>query len=246
MTSKTTHTPDSSSRILGWVPKTLAALLMLLVASYPLISEADTERTRRPLDLPSGGNGSDSDDDDDPLPDLIQFFGHDYEGDAFVWVLDISGSMSVGGRIAQLRDEFAAAVVNLSTSSDFGAVAFNQNILPLDPLCSASVAERKRNAIIWVTGLQPSGASCVAPAVIHGLELVRKSRKPNRRVIVVGDGLPECGGVSNSELHLEHIESANWDRIPIDTVFVGIQLEAGIDFFQQLANSNDGTMVIAQ
>jgi hypothetical protein len=82
--------------------------------------------------------------------------------------------------------------------------------------------------------------------VIHALELVRKSRKPNRRVIVVGDGLPACGYVSNPELHLEHIESANWDRIPIDTVYVGIQLDEGIDFFQQLANSNDGTLVISQ
>lgn len=100
--------------------------------------------------------------------------------------------------------------------------------------------------MIWVSGLQPDGSSCVAPAVIHGLELVRKSRNPNRRVIVVGDGLPACGTISNPALHLEHIESANWDRIPIDTVFVGVQLEEGIDFFQQMANSNHGTLVISQ
>ncbi|NRA76362.1 MAG: hypothetical protein HRU16_10515, partial [Planctomycetes bacterium] len=69
-----------------------AVALMVLVASYPIVSEATSDKIRRPLDLPSGG-GRSEDEEEDLLPDVIQFFGHDFEGDAFVWVLDVSLSM---------------------------------------------------------------------------------------------------------------------------------------------------------
>ena len=79
-----------------------AVALMVLVASYPIVSEATSDKVRRPLDLPSGG-GRDEDEDDQPLPDLIQFFGHDFEGDAFVWVLDVSASMANGNSTNKQR-----------------------------------------------------------------------------------------------------------------------------------------------
>ena len=44
---------------------------------------------------------------------------------------------------------------------------------------------------------------------------------------------------------LEDILEANWDRIPIDAVFIG-GIEEGLNFFQSLANSNDGRLVISQ
>ncbi len=244
MTNKTTHNTDSSARILGAVPRTLALLMMLLVASYPLISEADTGQTRRPLDLPSGG-GNHDEDSDDTLPDTIQFFGQSYDGDAFFWVLDVSGSMAWDGRIDTLKSEFIGAVRSLSSYSDFGAIAFSSNMVHFDMQCSAAKHTRKVAAFDWIIKLQPQGGTCLAVAVIEGLQTLRQSRHADRRLIVVGDGAPQCGGIADPEIAHWNILAANWDRIPIDTVFTGGE-EAGLDFFRGLSNSNNGTLVISQ
>ena len=244
MTSKTTHTPDSNSRILGWMPKTLAALLMLLVASYPLISEANIEQTRRPLDLPSGG-GDHDEISDEPLPDTIQFFGQSYDGDAFFWVLDVSGSMAWDGRIDPLKSEFIGAVRSLSSYSDFGAIAFSSNMIQFDMRCAEASPARKVAAFDWIIKIQPHGGTCLAVAVIEGLKTLRQSRHGNRRLIVVGDGAPQCGGLADPEIAHWNILAANWDRIPIDTVFTGGE-ETGLNFFRGLSNSNNGTLVISQ
>jgi Mg-chelatase subunit ChlD len=242
MTAQSKETTQQNS-IGKALVRIFAGALMVLVASYPMVTEATSDQVRRPLDLPSGGG---RDEEDQPLPDIIQFFGHDFEGDAFVWVLDISGSMTVSGRIDELRGEFTGAILNLSSQSDFGAVAFNQNIQPLDILCTAAYPDRKSRAIAWISGLQPYGTSCLAVAVIQGLEIIRKSSNTNRRLIVVGDGLPACPSLTDTALVLNEIAAANWDRIPIDAVFVGEGSALGIEFFQQLANSFGGSMVIAQ
>ncbi len=244
MTAQSKETTQQNS-IGKALVRIFAVALMVLVASYPMVTEATSDQVRRPLDLPSGG-GRDKDEVEQPLPDLIQFFGHDFEGDAFVWVLDISGSMTISGRIDELREEFVGAVLSLSSESDFGAVAFNQNLQPLDILCSAAYSERKARAIAWVTALEPYGSSCFAVAVIQGLEIIRKSGNPNRRLIVVGDGLPACPSLTDTALVLNEIAAANWDGIPIDAVFVGEGSALGIIFFQQLASAFDGSLVIAQ
>lgn len=224
-----------------------AVALMVLVASYPIISEATSDKGRRPLDLPSGG-GRDKDEAEQPLPDLIQFFGHDFEGDAFVWVLDVSDSMNLDGRISDLRAEFIGAVTCLSGQSDFGAIAFGTNMNPFDLDCSAADNARKGSASAWISSIVPYGGTCMAPAVIQGLEIVRKSNRSNRRLIVVGDGLPECPPPANelqTQQTLNHIAMANWDHIPIDTVFLG-GWDSGCEFFQRLAVGNSGRFVNAQ
>lgn len=76
--------------------KSIAALLLLLVAFYPQITDASADGSRRPLDLPAGGGADHDEDSDDILPDNVLFFGQSFDGDAFFWVLDVSGSMASG------------------------------------------------------------------------------------------------------------------------------------------------------
>ncbi|MDE0960664.1 MAG: VWA domain-containing protein [Planctomycetota bacterium] len=224
--------------------KSLAALLLLLVAFYPQITDADTEGSRRPLDLPSGGGGYDEDS-DDPLPDTVLFFGQSFDGDAFFWVLDVSGSMAFDGRIDTLKSEFLGAVNSLSSQSDFGAIAFSSNMIPFDMRCGKASPARKVAAAGWIAQVQPHGGTCLAIAVIEGLSTLRQSSHEHRRLILVGDGKPECGGLADAEIAHWNILAANWDRIPIDTVFTGGQ-EAGLHFFQRLSNANQGRLTISQ
>ena len=61
--------------------------LLLVLALVPVLSFAlfadGTASSKKPLDLPAGGIGT-SDDDED-APETIQFYGSEYEGEAFFW-----------------------------------------------------------------------------------------------------------------------------------------------------------------
>jgi Mg-chelatase subunit ChlD len=238
------HQPGSKSAPLQRHSRVLAAALMLLVASIPMTTDASTERQRRPLDLPAGG-GKFIDDEEETLPDVIHFYGHEFEGDAFIWILDTSTSMILDGRIEHLKSEFIGAVSSLSSESEFGAVAFNSHLRPFDGHCSRATSARKLAASSWVSYLSPSGGTCMATALIHGLEMARETCKTNRRIIVVGDGVPSCGAQIDPAVALSHVSCANWDHIPIDAVFIGGG-GAGFDFFQDLTESNGGILVISQ
>ncbi len=246
MTETITNTNSHEAIQYGTRSYGLAILMMALIATFPMISEAETDGQRRPLDLPSGG-GADEEDTDEEIPDNIQFFGQDFEGDAFFWVLDVSGSMSYEGRIDNMREEFIGAVQSLSRHSDFGALAFSGNMNELDGRCAEASISRKAAASSWIMALVPNGGTCMSVAVVKGLETLRKSTNGNRRLIVVGDGEPDCpsGGDAQEQQTMEEIQMSNWDRIPIDTVFSG-GLEGGIDFFQDLASENQGNFVISQ
>ncbi len=225
--------------------KSLAMLLLLLVAFYPQITDASADGSRRPLDLPAGGGADRDEDSDDILPDNVLFFGQSFDGDAFFWVLDVSGSMASGGRLDTLKTEFVGAINSLSSHSDFGAIAFSSNMIPFDMRCGEASPARKAAAVGWIQQIQPHGVTCLAPAVIEGLVTLRKSDHDDRRLILVGDGAPFCGGIAESEIAHWNILAANWDRIPIDTVFTGGD-EAGLDFFQGLSNANQGRLTISQ
>lgn len=59
-------------------------LLLALVPAFAFAVWADEGVVgKTPLDLPAGGLGSDDDDED--APETINFFGSEYEGDAFFW-----------------------------------------------------------------------------------------------------------------------------------------------------------------
>ena len=82
-----------------------AILIPALIVFLPAIAfDVDGATQKRPLDLPSGGLGSDGDEED--RPEIIIFYGGQYESDAFFWCLDKSGSMS-GSQIQTLQEQDA-------------------------------------------------------------------------------------------------------------------------------------------
>ena len=229
----------------------LFTFLMFSVLCSPLVFSAPVGdgagAARRPLDLPSGGT-THSEEEEEEAPDLIHFYGHDHEGDNFVWVLDISGSMGdeTGGElIDQLKMEFSQAVTSLSRTSSFSALAFDNNLYPFDMVSRMAVPSRKNAAISWCNGLIAEGATCLTVATITGLEISRTRQTDSTRLIIVGDGVPYCYGEVDLEQSISDIQNANWEQIPIDAVYVGDQ-ELGLQYFQMLTESCNGRLTICQ
>lgn len=98
----------------------------ILVMIFPVVAYDMVWPKDRPLDMPSGGRGGDEDEED--APEVIDFWGGQYEGDAFFWCLDKSCSMGWNGEIQQLKQEFSQTLNSLSSQAEFGVWRFQRDI----------------------------------------------------------------------------------------------------------------------
>ncbi len=224
-----------------WLHVLLLVIPLLLMSSLWLFSAEGEEAYVRPLDMPSGGGGNADDDEDSP--ETIIFYGMNYEGDAFFWCLDKSGSMDWGGAMEDLKQEVTGAVMSLSPAAEFSVVAFSTNTVVWSPIPKPARLAEKVAALAWVNALTPNGWTCIAPAAVETLGICNLSSKQHRQIILLSDGAPFCNDVDTSTQALSEISMANWQQVPIHTVFIGSDT-AGIDFMQTLAALNQGTFHI--
>jgi len=238
------HEDVTSPRIvtlLLWL--SIFLLPVLLSPTLWVVASTEEEGTRRPLDMPSGGGIGNEDDED--APETIIFYGQDYEGDAFFWCLDKSGSMDWGGAMEDLKQEMVGSVMSLSPAAEFSLVAFSSNTVVWSPSPRPARSPEKAAGLTWVNALQPEGWTCLAPAAIQTIQICNQSNKPYRQILILSDGAPYCDGIDTSNQALSEITMANWQMVPIHTIFIGTETE-GIDFMQTLASMNQGSFHICQ
>ncbi len=199
--------------------------------------------TGRPLDLPSGGLGGDDDDED--APELITYYGSNFEGDAFFWCLDKSCSMGWNGEIGTLIQETTQAIQQLSNRSEFGIVAYSGNTISFSNQPRTATPGAKASGIAWVSALTASGSTCLEHAGVVAVNISNQSSKTHKKVLVLGDGVPSCNGSDTSAACLASITAANWQSTPIDTLYISAD-SGGITFMQQLAALNNGTFTLVE
>ena len=230
----------SLSPLRGWA---ICVLTLFLLGSMGMTAHSLEQPSGkpRPLDLPSGGGGNGDDEED--APETILFYGNDYEGDAFFWCLDKSGSMDWGGAMEDLKQEVTASVNSLSPEAEFSLVAFSSNTLTWSPMPMRATPAQKAAAVAWVNTLVPDGWTCLAPAAVTTLQICNQSSKPGRQLIILSDGVPTCDSVDTSNQALSEITSANWQQVPIHTIYINDDSE-GISFMQLLAAQNFGSFFV--
>ncbi|MCA8959913.1 MAG: hypothetical protein KDC38_05350 [Planctomycetes bacterium] len=196
---------------------------------------------KRPLDLPSGGAGDDEDDED--APESITFYGAEYEGDAFFWCLDKSCSMGWGGEIGTLKSEMTQSIGELSARAEFSMVAFSDNNLVWSYQPRRANAGNKGNATSWVSSLQAAGGTCLGPAAVQTINIANQCSKRRRQVLILGDGVPSCSVSGNCSAVQGDINSANFQNLPVHTLYISASSD-GIVCFQQIAAQNNGTFTL--
>ena len=213
----------------------LAYLIILIspIVTYDIVWSND-----RPLDMPSGGRGGDEDEED--APEVIDFWGGQYEGDAFFWCLDKSCSMGWNGEIQQLKQEFSQTLNSLSSQAEFGVVAFSEGHISWNPAPQKANPANKGSATAWVQSLQAAGWTCLGPAAVETINIANQSNKQMKQILVLSDGEPYCNGSNTSNQVLNDVSAANWQQIPVNTIYIASD-SGGIMFMQQLANQNNGT-----
>lgn len=222
-------------------------LPLLVLLSYSLISLASDE-IRRPLDLPSGGAGATDFEEDEP--ETIEFYGGSYEGDALMFVIDVSGSMIGNNRLETAKEEVIQAINSLSPSTEFGILAFDHSLFPLANRMFQANAANKANAAAWIATLTPNGATCIDLGVVTGLQILYTSNKPadSQKLILLGDGGHYCLGAYGPEIDeqvLSDIALANWKQVSIDTILLippnPIAAAPSIALFSNIASQNGGS-----
>ncbi len=195
-----------------------------------------------PLDLPSGGLGHD--DGEEEELEAIHFYGTEYEGDSFFWCLDKSGSMMWGCRLMVLKQEMSQAISSLSSRSQISMLAFSTSSIVWQHQPVNANSAMKASALAWVQQLQASGTTCMLEAGLKTVNISNTCSKRNKQMIFVGDGGPNCNGGGTAAQCLAEITGANWQRTPINTVYISTD-DQGSQFMQTLALANNGTFTVA-
>jgi hypothetical protein len=126
--------------------------------------------------LGEGGSGSGS----------ASFFGVEATGSRFIYIVDTSGSMGVGGKLQALQMELVKSVEGLVESVDFLVITYNSSASPLDGKQAWVDADErgKRFARRGVGRLQSQGATNPAP----GFRMAFAMRPPPDAIYFMTDG----------------------------------------------------------
>jgi hypothetical protein len=167
---------------------------------------------------------------DTPPPTI---YGHDLvsENSTIVYVIDISGSMSLdygsyttadgktakGHRLDRAKAQLIKSVLSLPKNFKFNMIAFDCGTYQWNGSLVEANDANKNSAVGWVSGQQPQGATGTGPACALALK-----NKDNKLVVLLTDGDPNCGagdgwgGTACSEAHRAMIRGANTQKATIN------------------------------
>ncbi len=129
-----------------------------------------------------------------------------------VLALDISGSMSEHGRMAQARRAGGVFFKSLPTRADCGLVLFNHQVQASVP--PPGDREKMRQQ---VESAQPSGGTAYLDSALRAIDMLRPFANKSKAVVLMTDGVD-----INSDATLEKVVAqARKDQVRIYTVGIG-------------------------
>ena len=212
-----------------------------LVSGNTLVTQA-ADDLRKPLDLPSGGSSSDEEEED--APESINFYGGEFEGDTFVFCVPAYGFCGETDIFDSIRQEVGSTLNQLSGAVDFSVVAYNSQTYIWRPDCCSANAGNKASAQAWLGGLAPIENHCLLDAALVAMGLAQQAPGSHKQVIICGAREPYCNGSSGgnyADLCLDSISAANFENLPIHTIYFTSSFYSGEEsFYVNLSAMNGG------
>ncbi len=171
--------------------------------------------------LSEGGSGSGS----------ASFFGVEATGSRFIYIVDTSGSMAVGGKLEALQRELTKSLDGLLGAADFLVITYNSSASALDGRQEWFDADErgKRSARRGIARLRASGGTVPVP----GFRMAFAMRPPPDSIYFMTDG--EFGEEAASEIAMLNAEY----NVPIHCIaFVSKRSEA---MMRLIASQSGGT-----
>ncbi|HRQ73053.1 MAG TPA: hypothetical protein PLU35_08505 [Phycisphaerales bacterium] len=159
------------------------------------------------------------------------FFGAEATGSRFVYIVDISGSMSFGGRIERLRDELTKSIDGLLENTHYLPITFSTGATPLggEVRWLQANERNKRSSRREVMAIQSGGGTNPAP----GFHLAFQLRPKPDAIFFMTDGeFPDTVAAEIERLNAEY-------RIPIHSIcFMSREAES---LMRRIARESGGT-----
>ena len=218
-------------------------ILMLLTVVLVFSSQALAQgaRTKENLDLPFDALGLNEDDED--APEVIIFYGQNYEGDGIFYALDRSSSTR-DGELAREKQEVARNINEFSERVQFGIVFYDRGIQkhPANSRPTEATPGGKAAAIGFVMSRQSGGGSCAGKGVLECLRFANASSAKRNVIIALGDGCTHCPGMDaqqHAKQSLAEIAATNFKRHQINSILVGNDTSCKY-WAKPLADANGG------
>ncbi len=138
---------------------------------------------------------------------------------ALVMVIDKSGSMSSGNRIALARKAAKLTVQMLGRNDKVGVVAFDSTPRKVVPLQSAA---NKSQILLDISRIPASGGTRIAPALQMAYEMLTSIQAKIKHVILLSDGRDSRRGI------FEIVQSMNGEGITVSAIAVGSGSDQGL------------------
>lgn len=162
------------------------------------------------------------------------FFGVEARGSRFVYIVDISGSMTSGGKIQALQYELLESVGALVPQASFAIIMYNQNAIPLGARVrwNDATESRKRAFDSLIRSIQSGGSTDPYPAFTMAFSL----RPPPDAIYFMTDGI-----IGDRELP-ERVMALNRQSGSLSPIHcISFVDRAGEPMLRQIATESDGS-----
>ncbi len=194
------------------------------------------------LDLPFDAIGEDEEEEE--APEVIVFYGAQYEGDFFCFTCDRSGSME-GERWTKLQREVVKNIAQFSERVQFGIVFFAGDTKKFPPSGQPADANpgMKAAAISMVMSTTLGRQSCYKEALFDALAFASRSSTKRKVIICLGDGELYCSGQRGDaygQQALTQIKARNVSGAKINCIGIAAPGGEGERWLKTLAAQNNG------
>jgi uncharacterized protein with von Willebrand factor type A (vWA) domain len=228
-----------SLRLLG---SSLVAWLPLLIQGIAGGAEPSSLDLKENLDLPFNSQGGS--DDDEEAPEIIVFYGQQYEADGIFFCCDKSGSMRLAGKFEKLQREVIKNLQTFTTRVQFGIVFFDSHLerFPPSGRPAQATSDMKAAGMNMVLSSRCGGGTCPKPALVASLDFANQASSRRKVIIYLSDGLNSCPGldmtVYNDDI-LREVRRRNTSGVRINTIALGDKTDE--EWMRTLAMQNNGT-----
>ncbi len=193
------------------------------------------------LDLPFDAVGENQEEEE--APEVIVFYGQQYEGDFFCFICDRSRSME-GERWKKLQREVVKNITQFSERVEFAIVFFAGDVqkFPSSGQPANANPGMKGAAIAMVTSTSLGRGSCYKEGLLEGLQFAARSSSLRKVMICLGDGDMYCKGQDKQQYGqqtLATVKERNVFAARINSVGINTS-GAGEEWLRSLATQNNG------
>jgi len=219
-----------------------AAAFLVLTPSPSYAQEGGGGFNKLNLDLPFDAGGTQEEEEE--APEIVVFYGQQYEGDGIFFSCDKSGSMNEGNKFKKLQQEVIKNISQFSERVEFGICFFDAGLskFPTSGQPAKASAAMKAAGSAYVMSTAPGHGTCSKPALITCLQFANQSSAKRKVIIHLSDGFNYCGGADEATYSrecLNEVSQRNTCRAHVNTIGFGASVNE--QFMKALAAQNSGS-----